>query len=597
MIRRVIFLLFFAGCLIVSSLHFIYAQEEVISEVAWDTVAADETAADTQVAAIITQNTDIESEGDADSDGGDVDVNGEEISLDLKGVDITDLFRVLSIKTGKTIVPSKNIGGRINIFLNKVTFEDAIDVILVSQGLAVEKKEKILFVMTDKEYKAHYGRDYVEKRVFKSLSLKYANPENIFSALGSIKSDIGKIIVDKAAGVIILLDTPENIVLMEKTVKELDKPLQIAVFDLNYAKTEEIKSSLTDIVTADTGEVVVDERSSKVFVLDLPQKLEEMEKMIAAFDEESRQVFIEAEILEITLDDRFRRGIEWEKLFNRCNFHGLDLSGDFGASSSLSSYQQISVGTVSSDGYNAVVQYLQEYTDVKILSRPRICVVNNEEAKILVGSREAYVSQTQSQGTTTVTAEAVEFIDVGVKLNVVPTINKDGFITMKIKPEISSVRATLTTSLDSEIPIVDTAEAETVVKVKDGSTIMLAGLIKEEDRDTIEGNPLLSKIPLISGLFSNRDRRLKKTETVIFITPKLTSGEEFVKGSEIEKFIPEDIMPEDMKEKIVLDEIEKIEVEKVEHPVEKLVLRKTDAERKQKESDIQRKMKGSKDIP
>ncbi|UCD15479.1 MAG: hypothetical protein JSV34_00050 [Candidatus Omnitrophota bacterium] len=583
MTGKILFTPFFVICLVLGNMTFTCAQENSAST----ELPVSPQAPKSQEASAPGKTSNVED--------GDVNVDGEEISLDLKGVDITDLFRVLSIKTDKTIVPSKNVRGRINIFLNKVTFQDAIDVILVSQGLAVEEKDRVIFVMTAKEYKAQYGRDYIEKRAFKSFKLKYANPENIFSALGSVKSDIGKVIVDKASGVIVILDTPQNLALMEETIENLDKPLQTAVFDLNYSKAEDIKTSLTNVVTADTGEVVVDERSSKVFVSDLPQKLVEVEKMLQAFDEESRQVFIEAEILEITLDDRFRRGIDWEKLFNRENFHGLDLTGEFSVSS-LSSYQQLSVGTVASDGYKAVVQYLQEYTDVKILSRPRLCVVSGEEAKILVGSREAYVSQTQSQGTTTVTAEAVEFIDVGVKLNVVPTINKEGFITMKIKPEVSSVRTTLETSLGSEIPIVDTAEAETVVKIKDGTTIMVAGLIKDEDRETISGNPLLAKIPLISGLFSNRDRRLKKTETVIFLTPRITPGVKALSGAEIEKVVPKEVMTSHMKDRIVLEEIEKIEVKKVGHPVEELVLRKTKEAKEQKESDIQKKIKGTKDL-
>jgi type II secretory pathway component GspD/PulD (secretin) len=88
---------------------------------------------------------------------------------------------------------------------------------------------------------------------------------------------------------------------------------------------------------------------------------------------------------------------------------------------------------------------------------------------------------------------------------------------MKIKPEVSTVRETLTTSLGSVIPIVETSEAETVVKVKDGTMIMIAGLIKEEKRDDISGVPLLSKIPI----FGTRDKSKTRTELIIFLTPRI----------------------------------------------------------------------------
>ncbi|MBU1905443.1 MAG: type II and III secretion system protein, partial [Candidatus Omnitrophica bacterium] len=127
---------------------------------------------------------------------------------------------------------------------------------------------------------------------------------------------------------------------------------------------------------------------------------------------------------------------------------------------------------------------------------------------------------------TTVTAESIEFIDVGIKLNVVPTIGKDGYITMKIKPEVSSVSETLTTSGGSEIPIVATSETETVVKVKDGSTIMIAGLLKEKKSDTIKGLPFLSRIPVIGLLFGSRNiENPDKTELIIFLTPQIITGE------------------------------------------------------------------------
>jgi MSHA biogenesis protein MshL len=451
----------------------------------------------------------------------------ERISLDLKGVDINELFKVLSAKSGLTIITTPSVSGRVTVLLNNLTFDDALDVIMVTQNLAYERKESMIKVMTAAEYEKLYGKKFGELKKVKVVKLLYAKPANIVNVISAIKSDVGKIIVDEPSGTLILIDAPPSISLMEETIKGLDQPLETAVFDINYARSQDIKGYLTELITPGVGQVIIDERSNKAIVSDLPQRLVKITRLMKELDEETRQVLIDVEIIQVSLSDKFSRGIDWEGLFLRPKYHGLDFVGEFPVSPVLSTYQKISIGTLSRDGYNLVFNMLEEFGNTKILSRPRMVVVNKEEAKILVGSREAFITQSLSQAqTTTVRAETVQFIDVGVKLKVVPTIGKDGFITMRIKPEISSVRETLTTSEGSQIPIVETSETETVVKVKDGTTIMIGGMVKDETRDAIKGWPGASKLPLVGTFFGNRIKQSPvKTETIVFITPHLIKGD------------------------------------------------------------------------
>jgi general secretion pathway protein D len=173
------------------------------------------------------------------------------------------------------------------------------------------------------------------------------------------------------------------------------------------------------------------------------------------------------------------------------------------------------------------VEALETVGETNILSSPRIMAVNNQEARILVGSTEPYVTSTTttpSSGPTT-TAESVNFIDVGVKLYVTPTIHEDDFITMKIRPEVSSVTSNLTTSNNNTIPIVETSEAETVVNVKDGVSVIIGGLIKEEAINTTKKVPLLGNIPILGMAFRSTNNSKSKTEIVIFLTPRIVSGD------------------------------------------------------------------------
>ena len=483
----------------------------------------------------------------------------EKIALDLKNIDLVELLRILSIKTGKTIAPSKDITGRISIFLNNVTFEDALDIILVSQGLACEKKNNIVYVMTYAEYKARTGREYRELRKMITIKLTYSKPSNVFNVVSQLKSEMGKLVVDEASGTLIIIDLPEKLLLMQRAVKKLDQPLETKVYDLNYAKPADAKAQLGAAITPGTGEVIIDERSGKAIVSDLPQKMDKITRLVKEIDEETRQVFLECEIVQVTLSDQFQRGINWEKVFGD-RLDGLDFAGTFPVSSALSASQKISVGTLARDKYTTVVNLLNTYGNTRILSQPLISVVNHEESNVMVGSREAYVTQTLSQGgTSTVTSEQIEFVDVGVKLKVVPTIGKDEFIILKIKPEVSSVRETITTALGSRVPIVQTSQTETVVKVKNGTMIMLGGLLERTHIDTVSGIPGLSKMPLIGPLFGNHDSEKKLTELVIFITPHLIRGDSETKVKDLEPYMSGPNAPATMRKHFISDFLDQTE--------------------------------------
>ncbi|MDD3087388.1 MAG: secretin N-terminal domain-containing protein [Candidatus Omnitrophica bacterium] len=449
----------------------------------------------------------------------------DKISLDLKGVDINELFKIISARTGITIVTSPEVKGRVSVFIDNLSFDDALDVIVTLQNLAYERKGNVVKVMTTVEYEKAYGKKFGERKETRTIRLTYAKPSNVVNVITSLKSDLGKIVADEATGTIIITDTPQSMNTILEAIKELDSPLETLVFDINYARFGDMKNYLSELITPGVGQIISDDRSGKVVIYDFPQRLVRIKKLLQELDEQSRQVLITGEIIEVEIDDKFQSGIEWEKIFKSVHMDNLDLVTKFPVTPALANYGKISVGTLTQDHYNIIINMISEYGKTKIINRPRIVAVNREEAKILVGTREAYVTSSQSQGeTSVVTAESINFIDVGVKLIVVPTIGSDGFITMKIKPEISSVKEYLDTEAGSRVPIVKTAESETVVKVKDGSMLVIAGLMIDNDAKETKGLPGLSKMPILGHFFSARTKEKTKSELVIFITPTIISG-------------------------------------------------------------------------
>lgn len=448
------------------------------------------------------------------------------ITLDIKGMDIVDVLKMLATRADLNIVVGKNVTGRVTLFLKDVDIWDAFEITLLANDLAYEKKGEIINVMTQKDYELLYGERFQDKKQAKPIQLKYAKAADLSRALNQIKTNIGRIVVDEGSNTIVLIDSPEKVKEMSEFIKNTDLPTQTKVFNLSYALADKLSAKIQEAITKGVGSMKIDERTNKIAVTDYPEKLEEIAKIINAFDEKTPQVLIDAQIIEIRPSDKFEMGVDWD-YWIRKNFKVT-------AALPLGTTNRLLLGTTSTapagkGEYKAILDLLRTIGDTKILSSPRIMVLNNQEAKILVGTKDAYITSTISQTGTgsTVTSQAVNFVDVGIKLYVTPTINRDGFVTMKIRPEISSATRTSIKSEDkvTEIPIVSTSEAETTIMIKDAITIIIGGLRKDERTKTVKKIPLIGDIPGLGFFFRSTSDEVKKTELVILLTPHIMSGE------------------------------------------------------------------------
>jgi type IV pilus assembly protein PilQ len=489
-------------------------------------------------------------------------LNGMEklVSLDLRSTEATDALKYLALQGELNISISKNVAGRVNLFLTDVPIRDVFDLILRSNELAYDKQGGVYNVMTEEEYRKLYGKKFSDLRAVKTFRLQYAIPQQAFNLLDTLKSEIGRLLVDENSGTVMVMDTPEKLREMEQALSVLEQGGMSRVVDLQYAKAKDIEERLKDELEVNKlGYVKADERSNQVIIKTLPDRMQEIEQLIKALDRKTREVLIDAKIVKVAYSEGMDAGVDWDQVFTNLKFHGIDNVGDFrkttagtaptevpavsklripeiktasGLGDSLK-LGELALGTVSRDGYE-LFRYLETLGQTKIISNPRLMVTENQEAKILVGTREAYVTTTTTAGqTTSTTAEDVEFIDVGIQLSVTPVINKEGFVTMKIKPEISSVVRTLKTPSNNQIPIVDTSTAETTVMVEDGTTVIIGGLRKNEEKFTNKQIPYLGRIPVVGPLlFKDTDRDDQLTELVVFITPHIITGEELVTGDE-----------------------------------------------------------------
>ncbi|MSR77221.1 MAG: type II secretion system protein GspD [Candidatus Omnitrophica bacterium] len=455
----------------------------------------------------------------------------ERVTLDLRNIEISEALKFLAMKGSLNLVIGKNVAGRVSLYLTDVSVADVLEIILLSNNLAIAKQGEIYNVMSETEFQALYGKRFSDLRIAKVFKLRYAVPNQIFTVLSAIKSDIGKVVVDEDSATLILMDLPEKIQEMEKVIYEMEKGQNLRIFQLRYAEAEKVEVSLKERLDAlKLGTVKADERSNSLVVSALPKRMDEIERIVRALDEKTREVLIEAKIVKVTLSDDFDMGINWQRLFRdtdnafRVAKYRPILTGTF--KPTLTNYGRLQIGNVSTDETSATIDYLSTVGQTKVLASPRLAVINKQSARIMIGTREAFVTTTTTTGqTTSTTAENVTFVDVGISLEVTPIINDDGYVTMKIKPEISSVARTLITPTQNAIPIVDTTLSETTVMVKDGTTIIIGGLRKNEKVKTVKKTPILGDIPLVGALFRNTSEQLEKIELVIFLTPNVVSGD------------------------------------------------------------------------
>jgi len=498
------------------------------------------------------------------------------ISLDLRNIDVVEALKFLANKSTLNIVPTKNVSGRVTLTLVNVPFKDIFDLILRSNGLAYVKIGEIYSIMTELEYKAYYGRNFFDLRQVKVFRLKYSIPEQAFSLLDALKSEIGRVLVDRESGNVLIMDTPDNIADIEKALAEFEKRNVIEVFSLKYARAKEVEEILkTRLDAKNVGSAKADERNNQVVVQTLPDRMQEIASLIKSLDKPTKEVLIESKIIKIKLSDQLESGIEWEGIFSlvqqksgatyfgsypfsnitagastpnfmpRLNVynalnHTIASYPFSGTTSSLSSSLKTSPGEKMHFGmirkntdFDTLMNYLNTLGKTRVLANPKIAVVNNQEAKIHIGERQAYVTTTTTTGQTTSTvSEEVQFVDVGIQLSVTPTINDDGYITMKIKPEISSVSSVLVTPTGNRIPIIDTSLTETTVMVQDNTTLLIGGMRKEEKISTSAGMPPMSKLPFIGSFFKSASDETDRVELLVMITPHIISGARFDAGSE-----------------------------------------------------------------
>jgi general secretion pathway protein D len=267
--------------------------------------------------------------------------------------------------------------------------------------------------------------------------------------------------------------------------------------------------------------VVANAPTNALVIRTAPPNFPMLRETIDALDVRPAQVLFEVTIAEIALGRGFEFGVDWGAV-NR----GGDVRGQFGnpeIPDTGSTSALLRLVRLDGTGVRALLRAIASTSKVQVLSTPEIVAVNNREATILVGNKVPFIASTRLGNDVSID-RAVQYQDVGTKLSILPTINDDGYVSVQLLQEVSSLTPQ-TVSAALSAPVISTREASTRAILRDGQTVVIAGLIGDTRQVQDQGIPLLKDIPFAGALFRRQSTTRQRTELAIFVTPYIVRSD------------------------------------------------------------------------
>lgn len=286
--------------------------------------------------------------------------------------------------------------------------------------------------------------------------------------------------------------------------------LSVRTFYLANADVKAIANTLKTIVKV--RDLVVDERLGLLIVRDTPEAIRLAERLVALQDLSDPEVMLEVEVMEIKRSRLLELGLQWPTQL------GLSPIPTGTSPLTLQDLRTLNQSTIQADIGRVALNARKEDQDGNILANPRIRVRNKEKAKILIGDRVPVITTTSSAN---FAAESISYLDVGLKLEVEPNIYLDEEVAIKVNLEVSNLVREITSKTGTLSYQIGTRSANTVLRLKDSETQVLAGLISDEDRSTANKVPGLGELPILGRLFGSQRDDSQRSEILLSITPHI----------------------------------------------------------------------------
>ena len=428
----------------------------------------------------------------------------KKISMDFKDAALGDILKIFSQQSGMNFIAASDINNKkVTLFFENIPVEEALDKILTANNLMYEAQpgSSIFIVKTLVEQ----GQTLVT-RVY---PLKYASvPSSKINNTIAIESSSSSSSSSSTSG------SSSSSSSSDGSSSSLSSGIVAAISGVLSSK----------------GKLIEDPRTNSLIITDVESQFATIESTIARLDVSVPQILIEVEMLDVSKGTADKIGIKYSDTVlsltgaKRATFYPWDLKLLKAKGLSLATDDEYTAGSLDTSSMKMLVQFLETQTDTRNLARPRVITLNNETAQIKITTNEAIGLNTSTQSTGGSTGETTleaERVETGVSMLVTPQANlATGEITMAIVPKVIQARDGATfngkTFKDAE-----ERGSQQLMKIKNGETIVIGGLLRTDESQTVTKLPLLGDLPLIGRAFRHKDKVKSERELLIFITPSI----------------------------------------------------------------------------
>lgn len=449
--------------------------------------------------------------------------SGPQVSLNVVDTDVRDVLNSLARLGNANIVTDGDVKGNITIQINSLDFDTALDLITKMKGLTYHKVGDVILVGIKDNMSSNFGTMHI-------FQLKYANPSTVISAaslaLGYTESGSKAVANDSGKTV---------------ATASLDKASNTTAID--RSKEE---SNLVQVNNGITNRLSIDKATNSLLFYGTDEEANKIAQMLKSIDIPYQQVSVEAEIIAINKDASKNLGIEWnwskapqypeyDTEYESLTNSYVDSDGkkvefttqvpkktitrkwgdsDGALAGGIISFGRTPEGYSYEMYYSATINALVTDGKANILARPNIQTMNGREAIINIGGQIPISTVTMNDNTSTT---SIEYKDTGIILRYTPQINPDGYITADVYTEVSSPLYVE----DLKAYRFNKRSADTVVRLKDGETMVIGGLIGSEESRSYSKIPFLGDLPIIGKFFSNHNNSKNESEVMIFLTARI----------------------------------------------------------------------------
>jgi general secretion pathway protein D len=505
------------------------------------------------------------------------------VQMNFDNIELRDLIRFVANIMGRNFVYDEGtVKGKVTILAPKNLTRDEVfrvfETVINYYGFAVvstpealkivkgiEAKGMAIDTMDTKELDALTPQD---KPVTYVARLEYLDSNTMVGALRPMMSKEAYLVSVAATNSLIMIDSASNVQRLKAIIADIDIPVSkqlssIRVYNVQHTLAADLAKTLQALLVEGKKAQTPKEKifvtaypSTNALLISAPaEDLKEIERIVAEIDTLRPQVLVEAAIVEVSSSTGLEFGVEWVGALKTSSSGEGAVGGFQQKGGPLLSIGSAILGTVTdstssaadainavSTGFNvgflgpsiryngkeypSVVGFLRALStkeNVNILSTPQILTMNNEEAEVIVGENRPYIT-TSRVDTAGLPVNSFDYRDVGVKLKVKPSINRDGFVNLNIYQEVTKVtESTVSTGASTSVPAPTTLKrsTKTTVGVRDSQTVVISGLITDDSSGSSTGIPLLSSIPVLGWLFGYRSKTIEKKNLLVFLTPRI----------------------------------------------------------------------------